>query len=216
MSAESNLPSSLLACSGAEDYFAFFGVAYDERVVAVNRLHILRRFGERLAAIEATTATAGAEQPAATTVAETTAGAEQPAATTVAETTTGAVAPTVAAAIPAPTAQACSVPGRATDLVLIRQAFVDSYEDFVGSNAAAHRVMSVLRTGARACAGACGTPARGPLPTPASGPLPTPARGPLPTPIRGPLPTPARGPLATPASGPHPTPARRPLRRAEV
>ena len=215
MSAESNLPSSLLACSGAEDYFAFFGVAYDEHVVAVNRLHILRRFGERLAAIEATTATTGAEQPAATTVAETTA---------VAETTTGAVAPTVAAAIPAPTAQACSVPGRATDLVLIRQAFVDSYEDFVGSNAAAHRVMSVLRTGARACAGACGTPARGPLPTPArgplptpaSGPLPTPARGPLPTTIRGPLPTPARGPLATPASGPHPTPARRPLRRAEV
>ncbi len=30
----------------AEDYFRFFEVAFDQRVVSVNRLHILKKFGE--------------------------------------------------------------------------------------------------------------------------------------------------------------------------
>ena len=30
----------------AEDYFQFFGLAYDPKVVNVNRLHILRKFAE--------------------------------------------------------------------------------------------------------------------------------------------------------------------------
>ena len=36
----------------AEDYFRFFDVIYDPHVVSVNRLHILRKFGEICAAIE--------------------------------------------------------------------------------------------------------------------------------------------------------------------
>ena len=36
----------------AEDYFRFFDVYYDPHVVSVNRLHILRKFGELCAAIE--------------------------------------------------------------------------------------------------------------------------------------------------------------------
>ena len=36
----------------AEDYFRFFDVVYDPRVVSVNRLHILRKFGELCAAID--------------------------------------------------------------------------------------------------------------------------------------------------------------------
>ena len=36
----------------AEDYFRFFDVDYDPHVVSVNRLHILRKFGELCVAIE--------------------------------------------------------------------------------------------------------------------------------------------------------------------
>ncbi len=36
----------------AEDYFRFFGVAFDQRVVSVNRLHILKKFGELREAID--------------------------------------------------------------------------------------------------------------------------------------------------------------------
>ena len=36
----------------AEDYFRFFDILYDPHVVSVNRLHILRKFGELCAAIE--------------------------------------------------------------------------------------------------------------------------------------------------------------------
>lgn len=36
----------------AEDYFRFFDIVYDPRVVSVNRLHILRKFGELCAAID--------------------------------------------------------------------------------------------------------------------------------------------------------------------
>ena len=48
----------LKALSSAEDFLVFFGVAFDERVVQVNRLHILKRFyqylhgSEGLAALE--------------------------------------------------------------------------------------------------------------------------------------------------------------------
>ena len=37
----------------AEDFLAFFGVAYDPAVVQVNRLHILQRFHDYLARLEA-------------------------------------------------------------------------------------------------------------------------------------------------------------------
>lgn len=36
-------------CQTAEEYFALLDVAYDPRVVSVNRLHILRHFGGQLA-----------------------------------------------------------------------------------------------------------------------------------------------------------------------
>lgn len=38
----------LKALSSAEDFLQFFGIAYDERVVHVNRLHILKRFYQYL------------------------------------------------------------------------------------------------------------------------------------------------------------------------
>ena len=41
------------ALSSAEDFLQFFGVAYDERVVQVNRLHILKRFYQYLHRSEA-------------------------------------------------------------------------------------------------------------------------------------------------------------------
>ncbi len=34
----------LKALSSAEDFLNFFGLPYDERIVSVNRLHILKRF----------------------------------------------------------------------------------------------------------------------------------------------------------------------------
>lgn len=37
-------------CASAEEYFAVLGVPYDPRVVAVNRLHILRHFGGQIGA----------------------------------------------------------------------------------------------------------------------------------------------------------------------
>ena len=38
----------LKALSSAEDFYAFFAVPYDESVVQVNRLHILKRFYQYL------------------------------------------------------------------------------------------------------------------------------------------------------------------------
>jgi len=40
------------ALVNAEDYFAFFELPYDPRVVNVNRLHILRKFAQYLAPLE--------------------------------------------------------------------------------------------------------------------------------------------------------------------
>ncbi len=42
------LIEQLKALSSAEDFLHFFGVSYDERVVQVNRLHILKRFYQYL------------------------------------------------------------------------------------------------------------------------------------------------------------------------
>jgi len=39
----------LKALSSANEFLDFFGIAYDERVVNVNRLHILKRFNQYLA-----------------------------------------------------------------------------------------------------------------------------------------------------------------------
>jgi len=42
------LTERLKALSSAEDFFAFFAVPFDEAVVHVNRLHILKRFFQYL------------------------------------------------------------------------------------------------------------------------------------------------------------------------
>ncbi len=44
----STLVERLKALSSAEDFLQFFGVPYEERVVHVNRLHILKRFYQYL------------------------------------------------------------------------------------------------------------------------------------------------------------------------
>jgi nitrogenase-stabilizing/protective protein len=43
-----SLIDKLKALSSAEDFLHFFGVSFDERVVQVNRLHILKRFYQYL------------------------------------------------------------------------------------------------------------------------------------------------------------------------
>jgi nitrogenase-stabilizing/protective protein len=43
-----NFTDRLKALSSAEDFFAFFAVPFDESVVQVNRLHILKRFYQYL------------------------------------------------------------------------------------------------------------------------------------------------------------------------
>ncbi len=43
-----SLTERLKALSSAEDFFGFFGLPFDERVVQVNRLHILKRFYQYL------------------------------------------------------------------------------------------------------------------------------------------------------------------------
>jgi nitrogenase-stabilizing/protective protein len=42
------LTTRLQALSSAEDFLRFFGLPYEERVVHVNRLHILKRFTQYL------------------------------------------------------------------------------------------------------------------------------------------------------------------------
>ena len=44
--------SELKRIVDTEDYFRFFGVEFDPKVVSVNRLHILRKFGELREEIE--------------------------------------------------------------------------------------------------------------------------------------------------------------------
>ena len=43
-----NLTQRLQTLSSAEDFLQFFGLPFDERVVQVNRLHILQRFTQYL------------------------------------------------------------------------------------------------------------------------------------------------------------------------
>jgi nitrogenase-stabilizing/protective protein len=43
-----SLIDRLKALSSAEDFFVFFGVPFDEHIVRVNRLHILKRFYQYL------------------------------------------------------------------------------------------------------------------------------------------------------------------------
>jgi len=43
-----DLTTRLKALSSANEFLEFFGIAYDERVVNVNRLHILKRFYQYL------------------------------------------------------------------------------------------------------------------------------------------------------------------------
>ena len=43
-----DLTQRLKALSSANEFLEFFGIAYDERVVHVNRLHILKRFYQYL------------------------------------------------------------------------------------------------------------------------------------------------------------------------
>jgi nitrogenase-stabilizing/protective protein len=46
-------PTGFERCTDAEDYFDFLGVPYDPAVLAVSRLHILKRFAADVAAIDA-------------------------------------------------------------------------------------------------------------------------------------------------------------------
>lgn len=50
-----SLIQRLKALSSAEDFLKFFGLSYDERVVHVNRLHILKRFYQYLHTTEGLT-----------------------------------------------------------------------------------------------------------------------------------------------------------------
>jgi nitrogenase-stabilizing/protective protein len=47
--AQADILAKLRAASSAEDFFKLLGVAYDEKVVNIARLHILRRMGQYLA-----------------------------------------------------------------------------------------------------------------------------------------------------------------------
>jgi nitrogenase-stabilizing/protective protein len=46
------LESDLAELSSAEDFLDYFGIAYDPKVVQVNRLHILQRFHNYLAEVD--------------------------------------------------------------------------------------------------------------------------------------------------------------------
>ena len=53
MSDESELDLDLEELSSAEDFLDYFGIEYDQRVVHVNRLHILQRYHDYLSQIQA-------------------------------------------------------------------------------------------------------------------------------------------------------------------
>jgi len=46
------LAKELETLSSAEEFFAYFGLDYDPRVLAASRLHILKRFHDNLAAVD--------------------------------------------------------------------------------------------------------------------------------------------------------------------
>jgi len=53
MSDESEFELDLEDLSSAEDFLDYFGIEYDQRVVHVNRLHILQRYHDYLGEVEA-------------------------------------------------------------------------------------------------------------------------------------------------------------------
>jgi len=53
MSDESELDLDLEELSSAEDFLDYFGIEYDQRVVHVNRLHILQRYHDYLNQVQA-------------------------------------------------------------------------------------------------------------------------------------------------------------------
>jgi nitrogenase-stabilizing/protective protein len=50
---DEELDLDLKELSSAEDFLGYFGVAFDPAIVQVNRLHILQRFHDHLAHVEA-------------------------------------------------------------------------------------------------------------------------------------------------------------------
>lgn len=46
------LAETMATLSSAEEFFDFFGVEYDARILAASRLHILKRFHDNLATVE--------------------------------------------------------------------------------------------------------------------------------------------------------------------
>jgi nitrogenase-stabilizing/protective protein len=50
---ESDFELDLEELSSAEDFLDYFGIEYDQRVVHVNRLHILQRYHDYLGQVEA-------------------------------------------------------------------------------------------------------------------------------------------------------------------
>ncbi len=61
----SHFAQRLQALSSAEDFLHFFGVPYEEHVVRVNRLHILKRFHQYLNQAENLSAGSGENEPGA-------------------------------------------------------------------------------------------------------------------------------------------------------
>lgn len=50
---ESELELDMDELEGAEDFLEYFGIDYDQKVVHVNRLHILQRFHDYISQVEA-------------------------------------------------------------------------------------------------------------------------------------------------------------------
>jgi len=50
---ESELELDMDELEGAEDFLEYFGINYDQKVVHVNRLHILQRFHDYISQVEA-------------------------------------------------------------------------------------------------------------------------------------------------------------------
>ncbi len=60
----STVQDQMAGLSSAEDFFAALGVSFDENVLHVKRLHILRHFHERLAGLDLTGLDESAEHAA--------------------------------------------------------------------------------------------------------------------------------------------------------
>ncbi len=58
------LQNQLATLSAAEDFFTTLGVPFDQQLLHVKRLHVLKHFHERLAALDLTGLDPGAERTA--------------------------------------------------------------------------------------------------------------------------------------------------------